>query len=206
MISSSFSADPNSVFVLDASVVINLNATGRAADIITTFPNRFVVTDNACVELEGGASRGHDDAKQLQSLIDADNISRVRIGRGGLGIYEALIDGSARLTLDDGEAATIACAIELAGVALIDERKARRLCSASFPALSLVSTAQLLLHASIVAAHGPDFQRDAVLLALKAGRMRVPRVYVADVIALIGQEQAASCTSLPKVARNKFSG
>jgi predicted nucleic acid-binding protein len=196
-----FSADPRTVLIADASVVINLNATGRAADIIRAFPNRFAVTANACAELDDGAQHGHDDARHLHDLIAAGIVQRIEVGPRGAAIYEALIDGSARLTLDDGEAATIACAIELAGVALLDERKARSLCAGSFAALRLGSTAQLLMHDAVVAMLGAQAQVEALVMALKQGRMRVPPEYVAEVTALIGPKHAAGCASLPRAAR-----
>ena len=72
MSSSSFLTDPRVRLVADASVVINLNATARAAEIIKAAPNPFVVTENACVELELGARNGHHDHRKLTELIDAE--------------------------------------------------------------------------------------------------------------------------------------
>jgi predicted nucleic acid-binding protein len=201
MNSSRFPADPVSVLVADASVIINLNATGRAAEIIGAFPNRFAVTANACIELEAGAQRGHDDARQLRGLISAGLVQRVEVGPAGAAVYESLIDGSARLTLDDGEAATIACAVELVGVALIDERKARRICGASFSALPLGSTAQLLVQDVLVEALGAESRVEALVMALKEGRMRVPPEFVAAVAAVIGPKHVATCVSLPRTVR-----
>ena len=133
-------------------------------------------------------------------LIAADIVQRIEVGPSGAAIYESLINGSARLTLDDGEAATIACAVELAGVALIDERKARALCAVSFAALPLVCTVQLI-HDAVVAALGAQSQVDALIAALQRGRMRVPTEYMTKVVALIRPENAANCASLPKAAR-----
>lgn len=108
MSSSSFLTDPRVKLVADASVIINLNATARTVEIIKAAPNPFVVTENACAELEIGARNGHDDYRKLTELIDAGLIQRVRLGAADAPIYESLIDGSAARTLDDGEAATIA--------------------------------------------------------------------------------------------------
>ncbi len=198
---SRFAAEPRSILVADASVIINLNATGRAADIIKALPNRLFVTGNACVELEAGAQHGHDDAEKLDELIAAALVQRVEVGVGGAAIYESLIDGSARLTLDDGEAATIACAIELEGTALLDERKARKLCAASFAALPLGCTAQLLMHDAVATALGAQPHVEAIVMALTHARMRVPREFVAGVTTLIGPAHAARCASLPKASR-----
>ena len=185
----------------DASVVINLNATGCARAIITAFPNRWAVTANALAELVGGMRNGHDDARALQTLIDAGVIDLVGLGDNGGRVYEALIDGSALRTLDDGEAATIGYAHEVGGIALIDERKAMNLCADRFPDMLVVSTVQLLLHEAVVRALGQRGHVDAVLGALQKARMRVPPDRISQVVAVIGEKSAASCLSLPKAAR-----
>ncbi len=201
MSSSNFLTDPRPVLVADASVVINLNATGCARAIITAFPNRWAVTANALAELVGGMRNGHDDARALQTLIDAGVIDLVGLGDNGGRVYEALIDGSALRTLDDGEAATIGYAHEVGGIALIDERKAMNLCADRFPDMLVVSTVQLLLHEAVVRALGQRGHVDAVLGALQKARMRVPPDRISQVVAVIGEKSAASCLSLPKAAR-----
>lgn len=201
MNSSSFLSKPRLALIADASVVINLNATARAADIITAIPNPFVVTDNACVEIEAGARNGHRDYAKLVELIDAGLVTRTQLGPAGMPVYESLIVGSTRGTLDDGEAATIAYAHESAGAAMIDERKARTLCAASFPGLIVVSTVEIFLHDAVAVALGEKGQVDALVHALTIARMRVPKEHLAKVRAMIGPERAASCTSLPKATR-----
>jgi predicted nucleic acid-binding protein len=198
---SSFLINPRIILVADASVVINLNATLRASDIIEALPSTFAVTTNACVELEVGVRNGHRDHAQLLELIDAGLVKRIGVGVGGTSVYESLIDGSTLRTLDDGEAATIACAHELGGVALIDERKAKTLCTAIYPGLAVVSTVELLMHDAVAAALGTQGQTDALLNALATARMRVPLEAIERVVSLIGKKNAAACLSLPKAAR-----
>lgn len=199
MISSNFLADPRTVLVADASVVINLNATGCAREIIAALPNRWAT--NALAELVGGTRNGHDDARVLQALIDDGIIDLVRLGDTGSNVYETLVDGSALRTLDDGEAATIGHAHEIGGIALIDERKATNLCGDRFPELPVVSTIQLLLHKAVVGALGQQGHVDAVIGALQKARMRVPPDQISRVVAIIGEKSASSCMSLPKAAR-----
>ncbi len=180
--------------------MINLNASGRAPEVIKALPHRVVVTGNAVTELEAGERNGHGDAQQLHNLIDAGLVARVEIGRTSAPIYESLIDGSARLTLDDGEAATIACAVEAGAFALLDERKARRLCAALFTTLPLGCTAELLMHPAVATALGPHHVA-TIVRALQVGRMRVPPEFVGALTNLIGSAHAATCASLPKAAR-----
>ncbi|KAB0678454.1 hypothetical protein [Aureimonas leprariae] len=197
---SRFFASSPSLLIADASIIINLNASERAADIVKALPHRFAVTGNAVVELEAGEGNGHDDARQLQRLIRAGLVERVEIGAAGAPIYETLIDGSARSTLDDGEAATIACAVEQGGFALLDERKARSLCAASFAALPMACTAELLMHPAVADILGPE-HITAVVRALQIGRMRVPSEFLAAVTRLLGPDHTAACSSLPKAVR-----
>jgi predicted nucleic acid-binding protein len=201
MSSSSFSVDLPGPFVADASVVINLNATLRAREIIRAFPNHFLVTENACSELEEGLRHGHRDFEHLLRLIEAGHIRRVRIGVASLPLYEALVDGSASHTLDDGEAATIVCAQELKGIALIDERKARTLCARSFPGLIVASTVDILIHEAVASTLGVQGQSDAVANALMNARMRVPPEHLERVKEMIGSDRASLCASLPKSVR-----
>lgn len=200
MNASKFFASPSSVLVADASIVINLNASGRASQIIRALPHRVVVTGNAVTELEAGERNGHSDARQLHGLISAGLVGRVEIGSTGAPVYESLIDGSARLTLDDGEAATIACAAELGAFALLDERKARSLCATSFASLPLGCTAELLMHPTVAMALASNHVA-TVVRVLQMGRMRVPPEFASDIASLIGPEHAGACISLPKSVR-----
>ena len=201
MISSSFLTDPTATLVIDASVVINLNATNRAAEIISALRSIVVVTHNAIDELESGTRNGHVDAQLLRELVDKNLVAPVALGENSFGVYETLVDGNASCTLDDGEAATIAYAIEIGGVAIIDEKKARRICRESFPGLRLLSTVDLLLDDLLGSAFGLIGQADSIYNALISARMRVPEERISSVIKVIGAERAAGCASLPKAAR-----
>jgi predicted nucleic acid-binding protein len=198
---SSFLINPRASLIADASFVINLNATARAADIIKAVPNPFFITENASAELEAGSQKGHRDHEKLLELIDAGLIRRASLGNPGMLVYESLIDGSAKRTLDDGEAATIAYAKETSGIAVIDERKARSLCASLYPSLSVACTVEFLMHDAIALALGNQAQADSLTSALNGARMRVPSEYLGSLRAMIGPERAALCSSLPKAAR-----
>ena len=198
---SSFLSNPRASLIADASVVINLNATSRAADIIKAVSKPFFVTENAEAELKAGSQKGYRDHEQLLELIDAGLVRRATLRAAGMAVYESLIDGSAKLTLDDGEAATIAYAKEISGIALIDERKARSLCSSQYPSLQLACTAEFLMHDAITLAIGIQAQADALTSALNGARMHVPSEHLERLCTMIGPDQAALCSSLPKIAR-----
>jgi len=206
MTSSDFLSDSRRVFVADASVLINLNATECAREIIRALPGLFVATENAMAELAAGARKGHPDAESVRALVGSGDMRIVELGESGYSAYLPLIDGAAEQTLDDGEAATIAYAHEVGGVAVIDERKARTLCAVSFRRLALCSTVDILTHQAVELALGRELQALAVRRALRNARMQVPQHQVDAIVSLIGAEEAASCPSLPRMRRPRESG
>ncbi|MYH60226.1 MAG: hypothetical protein F4148_00125 [Caldilineaceae bacterium SB0675_bin_29] len=193
--------DPTVLIVADASVVINLNATGCSGTILDALPNRCAVPEQVALELEDGRRNGHNDADGLDELVAACQVEIVRLSNHGLQHFRTLVLGPAAQTLDDGEAATIAYALEQNAVALIDERKANRLCSERFNALHIGCTVDVLMHAAIEATLGRIGLAEAVFNALYNGRMRVPAHHVGWVVNLIGSERAEQCASLPRSVR-----
>ena len=183
--------------VADTSVIINLNATGRADVILRELPNPCLVVDDVALELQAGRGTGHGDADALAWLIEQNLVKPAKLGDAGVSHLGSLVSGSAAETLDDGEAATIAFAVERGAVALIDERKAMRICADRFPDLAIGCTVDVFAQRDVQAALGRRLA-DAVFNALDRGRMRVPDHYGQWVVDLIGKERAAGCHSLPK--------
>jgi predicted nucleic acid-binding protein len=122
--------DETAPFIVDASTVINLNGTNCAAAILGAIPNRIIVMDAVIDELRMDNRSSRDDAKLLASLLADGLVSEMTIAALKDDHFERLVLGNTADTLDDGEAATIACAIEMRAVAVIDERKAKRICRA----------------------------------------------------------------------------
>lgn len=193
--------DPTTPLVLDASVAINLNATGFAADIIRALPNRKIVLDVVFAELAGGRQNGRRDADLLSELIAERLVEITTLGSLAEEIFGRLVTGGAAETLDDGEAATIAYAVEHNAIAIIDERKATRICGSKFPTLPLGCTIDLFTHSNVWHALGRHDLSLAVLNALQGAKMSVLPHHVEWVAELIGPENAALCTSLPRSAR-----
>ncbi len=205
MSSSNSRTDPRVPLIGDASVVINLIATGSAPEIIVALAHPFSVTENAFAELKGGARKGHDDHAVLSKLVGEGIVTEVTLSEAALTVYERLIDGSNVRTLDDGEAATIAYAHEISAIPLLDERKARSVCAASFPNLRMLCSAELLMDPLLRARFGVQGQIGLIVNALKIGRMRVPSEHVLKIRSMIGEENAAQCSSLPKITRGASS-
>ena len=195
--------DPAALLVADTSVVINLSATGRAAAILEAVPDRVAVVEHVALEIETDRRSGRDDAGRLDALAVADLVGILRLGNPGLVHFMALVSGPAAQSLDDGEAATIACALERGAAVLIDERKAIRICAERFPALNVSCTVDLLARAAVEAALGRDELAEAAFDALRFARMRVPPRRYDWIVDLIGRDRARQCPSLPKSLRSQ---
>ena len=199
--SKTFLTDLLSPIVADTSVIINLIATGCPELILGALRTRMVVVDAVPAELDLGRMRGRNNSARLSELVDVGLIEIATLGDDAARSFAELIIGPALETLDDGEAATIAFAAEHAGTALIDERKAIRICAERFPGLRTGSTVDVLLHAEVRKKLDQETLAIAVFNALQNGRMRVLTHHQARIVNLIGRERAVLCQSLPISAR-----
>ena len=190
--------DPTAPIVADTSVAINLNATRCSDAILGALPNRFVMPKEVALELAVGRQTNRKDADSLAVLVAKGRIEIVELGIVGLEHFTSLVSGPAKDTLDDGEAATIAYALEHDATALIDERKANGICASQYPGLAVGCTVDLLASDKIQAKLGRDRLANAVFCALYYGRMRVLAHHADWVVDLIGVERAARCRSLPR--------
>lgn len=193
--------NPSIIVVADTSTAINLNATGCAAQILRALPNRLHMADIAMSELEIDKRNGRQDAKLVAELAKSGLIVTTSLGSVGLNHFESLVVGRGKDTLDDGEASTIALSLELSGVAVMDERKATRICGERFPQLSVGCTMDILSHDAVLASLGKGALETAVFTALQDARMRVLPHYLDWVVNLIGRDRASLCLSLPRVNR-----
>ena len=196
-----FSPDPEKALVADASVAINVTTSRRAHEIIGAIPNRFLVADVVVSELESGRDRGHKSAEQLKELIDSGLVEVAAMGDVAKNYFMDLVSGPADSTLDDGEAATIAIALEFDAIPLIDERKARRICGAQYQDIACGCAIDIFAHPATEKALGKAGLALAVLNALQGARMHVWPEHEAWVVSVIGAENAAKCDSLTHAAR-----
>lgn len=186
--------------VVDTSAIINLNATGCAVEIYRIFPTAPAVPEAVRSELRRGGQRAQTDLQHLEALVSAGACTIVEVGAGAE-IERSLLEGRAEETLDDGEAATIAYAVVHGRAAILDDRKARRICTQRFPETPVIYTVDLLLHRAVRGLLGESGQANAIVAALQNARMRVPFERVPEVVTLVGRDRAASCPSLPASAR-----
>ena len=190
--------------IADTSVVINLNAAQCAETILDALPNPFLVVPEVVLELESGLQTGRNDTAALDGWHASGRVQIVPLGDTGAQHFFNLVSGPAAQTLDDGEAATIAHALETEppAIPLIDERKANRICAHRFAHLVTGSTVDLLAQDDVQADLGTARLADAVFDALLGGHMRVLPHHLNWVVNLIGLERAKQCESLPRSVRS----
>ncbi|WP_420469968.1 hypothetical protein [Brevundimonas sp. FT23042] len=182
--------------IADASVWINLIATDRAHVILRATPMPLRITDVALAELERGRSKGRRAADEMAALLHLGLAEVVALGGDDEDLFVSLVSGGAAETLDDGEAATLACAHRLGVCAVIDERKATLIAAQRFQALEVLSTVDLLLSPEVRRACGAELG-DVLFGALTGARMRVPDHHIEEVVSVLGAERVVSCNSLP---------
>jgi predicted nucleic acid-binding protein len=185
----------------DASVWINLVATARAEKILRSSPVELVITATALGELENGRAKGRQTATEVARLIEAGLVREVALSSADEAVFLDLVAGPTSLTLDDGEAATIAYALGSGTIALIDERNATDLCIDRYPALLVMSTTDLLLADPIASSFQGDGLSECLFLALTVARMRVPDRHLAGVCSILGPDRCRECQSLPAAWR-----
>ena len=201
---SSCLTDKNFTLVLDASVVINLLATGHSSAILRALSIPLIVTDNVVREIEQGAESGRPEFSLLKKSL-SDRIMRVEKLDGDiLKNFIDLVSGSTSESLDDGEAATLALAHGHGFSAAIDEKKATRIAAERFGTLKLVTTVDILAHESVRVSLGTELLADATFDALRLARMQVRDHQFAWVARLIGPARVGACPSLRKHVRRKL--
>lgn len=196
MRSETFSIDSAALLVADASAIISLNATGCAHAILKALSNPVVVVDVVPSEFENGRSRGRRDADILNELLSTSLAKKVALDAAAAHIFEQLVIGPAAKTLDDSEAATVAYAVAVGAIPIIDERKAARICTERFSTLGLACTVDILAHPEVEKALGKTALADAVFNALRLGHMRVLPHHIERVIGMIGADRTSQCASL----------
>jgi predicted nucleic acid-binding protein len=192
---------PSGLLVADASVWINLVAGARASDVIRVLAMRPQISRIALDELERGRDKGRRTAAALADLIKDGLVEVAELPSEAEETFLNLVAGPVSQTLDDGEAATLALALQIGAVAIIDERKAINLARDRFPALQIISTAELLLSDAVRSVFSDEELANVLYRALQEARMRVPEHLLKAVCACVGPERAAGCVSLPARAR-----
>lgn len=195
MTSSSSLSEIHQPLVLDTSALINLHACAYGERVLQALPNDIIIPNTVAEELEKETSRKGGERSFLKAMAAKKVLSIVDMTDDEYELFGKLVVGPP--SLDDGEAATIAIAATRAFQPVIDEKKGRT-CAAA-PPYSLQSSwsLDLLEHPSVVGYLGDQAAQDAIYLALRDGRMRIPTERSDAVISRIGLRRALDCSSLP---------
>ena len=195
MTCSSFLADDLTPLVLDTSVLINLHACSYGEQILAAIPNSLAVPEIVVRELEHETSRTNGEHQFLANLIAQQQVRQVPLDKPGWQIFEKLT--SAKPSLGDGEAATIAIAATGHFRPVIDDAKGRRSVELMMSKNAAAWSLDLLVHPAVQESLGNDTYIEAVYLALRDGRMRIDGGQCDAVVELIGIPRASNCPSLP---------
>jgi predicted nucleic acid-binding protein len=163
--------EETSEVVLDASVVINLLGTGVAKEILTAFEFKCTIDKLAAQEIVRHPRPDGDLKKELGLLAREDLIREVRLSDAEYKAFLELVGAPSPSGLGDGEAATLVQAVSLRAVAVIDERKAKRIAAARYPGLKIASTTDILFHRSVMSRLGENNVAAAITDARRHARM-----------------------------------
>lgn len=169
--------------------------------MLAFLPNDCLMLEEVFAELNRGSTSGRDGAASVRKMLNDGLLSVVPLVAEGYKVFEHLVDGGAIVTVDDGEAATIAHAVSVLGTAIIDEKKATELCRTSYPGLTVGTTVDIFSHPEVLSGLTLSELRHSVLSALRQARMSVLPHQLEWIVELIGEEEAARCGSLRKALR-----
>jgi predicted nucleic acid-binding protein len=192
---SSFLIDYRRPLVLDTSVLINLHACLHGEQILTAVPNDILVPEAVAGELEHETSRRNGERRFLHDLVANGAVMLTNLSDAEYEVFQMLTSSSP--SLGDGEAATIAIAAVRHLSPVIDEKRGRARAAAFTKMGKLGWSLDIFRHPHVTAKLGGQVAVDALYLALRDGRMRIPSESCESVIALIGRERSIDCTCLP---------
>jgi len=200
-VTTSFSSEYSTDLVLDTSVAINLACTGMASEILIALDRKVRIPARVLSELRSGRVYGYDHADAIEQLLDMGGFELAPLQDDSLTAFFDLVSGAATDSLGDGEAATIAIALKTRSVAVIDERKARKIIRLRHPSLATIMTMDLLLHREVTQAFPMEKIDKAVINALQLGRMQVATRHYEWLAERLDSRTLESCPSLKRLNR-----
>ena len=181
--------------VFDTSVLINLYACSYGKRILAALSNAIIVPNVVAGELEHETSRKNGERRFLRGLLTRERVTLGKMTDKENVVFANLVSGSR--SLGDGEAAAIAIAANRQLLPLLDDRKARAVAIHALPGQQPGWSLDLFRHSSVTTALGRTTAINALYLALRDGRMRIPVESTKCIIGLLGNERARKCTCLP---------
>ncbi len=191
MSSSSFESSALPPKIVDASGFIGLRACKHGEQILSVIPNEIIVARAVEGELNRATSLSSGDQAFIERLVEREIVTITDFTDEEYELFGELISD-----IGDGEAATIAIAAKRKFLAVIDDQKGRTQAAAHLKA-DPVWSLDLFRHSAVLAELGEADATEALYLALRDGRMRIPPERAEEVIALIGEDRARECKCLP---------
>ena len=194
---------PRVPLAADASVAINLLGTGVCEILMRNLARPIIMAEEALAEVRRHPFPGADLAAEMARLRDGGLIREHALGTVGRAIFHKLIADDLARGLDDGEAATIALAIEhsVDTVAVVDEKKATRIFADRWGGRAINDTVTLLAQPETQGALTPAEFAQACCCAVQHARMRVPAEGMDWLVGVIGLEQARRFPALAGALR-----
>lgn len=182
--------------ILDASVLINLIGSHALPSIISSLNGRLFIEEVTFNEITYDPRDGNPVGHLLSDLINKAYLKKEKMNKETMDTFYDLIGAPSPDDLGDGEAATIALAVQLKGIAVIDDKKALRIASKFHPSMPTCTTLDIFTSDLILNSLGPDKLSDALFMSIKNGRMRVPHCHKEWTIKTIGIDRATQCLGL----------
>jgi predicted nucleic acid-binding protein len=158
---------------LDTSVLINLVVADCIEEMPTALNCPLLISEHVLKEFTHDPRDNSDGRPIVENLIKTGIVKIASFSPIQNDLFFDFVGALPPDGLGDGEAGTLACAID-SGFAAIDEKKARKIATRDFPALKLCFTLDLLCAPRSYKFWGEAVVNNFVRLAKIKGRMRVP--------------------------------
>ena len=159
--------------VLDTSVWINVLSTGHAKQIVEAIGSLIYVPEQVLDEIKLNPRDRRPFHPNPHPALESKHALLVSLAPKELETFLELVGASAPDRLGDGEAASIAIALNRKCQLGVDERKANRIIRERFSSISTFRSTDFLTHPSIRETLGADLATECYELAVRFGRMHV---------------------------------
>lgn len=188
--------DRYSTFVIDTSVIINLQACEIGNDILRTIANPFIVTQEVFDEIEENPNSSHQKTISfLDDIVDSKLLQIIALSREEKEMFHKRMNETPQL--HDGEVATIMLAKNRIFTPIIDERLGRGIASEELSGRIVGTTMDILFHPKVLAHFNKRTFKLAIYKALRIRRLQIDKKDRDFVVELIGKKRAKNCTCLP---------
>ena len=189
-------------FVFDASALINIAASGYCVEILASLGRKCLAETIVWRELSDHIEK-YDINKNIELAVSNEHLDIGDMVSHESTMFLNLITAPHPNTLDDGEAATIAVAHFRGSIAIIDEKKGRRIAETFAPPVQIMSTLDLFRMIENNCNSKDVCLNSALFNSLTQARMRVPVEHETWVINRLSSQQIEQCQSLPRRLREE---